>query len=110
MRSTSLPMRIAARSVLPPVWILALLPPPFLPPTLLLSRTPPDVFIRVAAWPPCAGLGCWLWCKQKAHKVDTEEEVFDILLNYGRQTLDRFSSVVDSTSRRVGVFFVETKG
>ncbi|CAM9329247.1 unnamed protein product, partial [Pylaiella littoralis] len=38
----------------------------------------------------------------KAHSVDTEEAVFDILLNYGRQTLDRFSSVVDSTSRVLG--------
>ena len=37
--------------------------------------------------------------EQTAHDVSTEEEVFDILLNYGRQTLDRFSSVVDSTSR-----------
>ncbi|CAN0300437.1 unnamed protein product, partial [Hapterophycus canaliculatus] len=35
-----------------------------------------------------------------AHNVDSEEAVFDILLDYGRQTLDRFSSVVDSTSRR----------
>eukprot|EP00903_Cladosiphon_okamuranus_P006828 g6653.t1 len=39
---------------------------------------------------------------KKAHGVETEEEVFDVLLNYGRQTLDRFSSVVDSTSRVLG--------
>lgn len=37
---------------------------------------------------------------QSAHDVETEEEVFDVLLNYGRQALDRFSSVVDSTSRQ----------
>ena len=39
-------------------------------------------------------------CMQSAHGVETEEEVFDVLLAYGRQALDRFSSVVDSTSRQ----------
>ncbi|CAN0408968.1 unnamed protein product [Discosporangium mesarthrocarpum] len=34
-----------------------------------------------------------------AHGVETEKEVFDCLLDYGRQTMARFSSIVDSTSR-----------
>lgn len=37
--------------------------------------------------------------RQSAHGVETEKEVFDELLNYGRQALDRFSSIVDTTSR-----------
>ncbi|CAM9893837.1 unnamed protein product, partial [Choristocarpus tenellus] len=37
-----------------------------------------------------------------AHGVETEEEVFECLLAYARQTLNRFSSIVDSTSRVLG--------
>lgn len=37
--------------------------------------------------------------RQSAHGVETEKEVFDELLSYGRQALDRFSSIVDTTSR-----------
>lgn len=37
--------------------------------------------------------------RQSAHGVETEKEAFDELLNYGRQALDRFSSIVDTTSR-----------
>nr|AWU67499.1 mannitol-1-phosphate dehydrogenase 2 [Saccharina japonica] len=39
---------------------------------------------------------------KSAHDLETEEEVFDVLLDYGGQALDRFSSVVDSTSRVLG--------
>ncbi|CAM9385116.1 unnamed protein product, partial [Sphacelaria rigidula] len=38
---------------------------------------------------------------QKVHRVETEEEVFDTLLAYGQQALDRFSSITDSTTRWV---------
>lgn len=39
---------------------------------------------------------------QKAHGVETEEQVFDKLLAYGNKAMERFSSVVDTTSRVLG--------
>ncbi|CAN0010232.1 unnamed protein product [Ascophyllum nodosum] len=39
---------------------------------------------------------------KRAHAVETEEEVFEELLSYGKQALTRFSSIVDTTSRVLG--------
>jgi hypothetical protein len=38
----------------------------------------------------------------KTHNVESEAELFDILIDYGRTSLDRFSSVKDTTSRVLG--------
>lgn len=39
---------------------------------------------------------------KKVHHKETEEDVFDTLLSYGQQALDRFSSITDTTTRVLG--------